>query len=106
MSCGRGRAGLRFLFAGSDFKLRPDRVYALLRGGVHPDFIGPAAGESLLRPFSRCVDAHFRTEVLYPGGVVERVHGTEREGEVTSRALPISPKASHRASLGACTLTS
>src|ERR1700728_1258552 len=85
MGCRRGRASLRFLFAGSDFELRPDSVYALLRGGVHLDFIGPAAGETLLGPFSRRVDAHFRTEILPASGVVQRVHRTECEADVTFR---------------------
>src|SRR5579871_3192286 len=45
----------------------------------HPDLAGPGPRKTFSRPFARHVDSHLRAKIGEPAGVVERIHGPERE---------------------------
>src|SRR6185437_4167069 len=73
------------LFSAIEFEVGPQFVDAPPGRRIHFNFVGPATGKSFFGPFASCVDAHLRSEILPPRGVIESIDRTQYKLNVAFR---------------------
>src|SRR5580693_9141458 len=68
------RRAITILASSSQPCLLPKLIHALFHFVGHADHVRPGAHETLLLPFARGIDPHFRPVIGQAAGMVERIH--------------------------------